>query len=123
MFDFDKELSPSPIEQQELLFQVTRDCLVARLNEKIPCVIHVHVLLDPVRKVPEEFLLLKNENKKGTLACYLHSIRKRANCECHSLLQRYFRKILSADLFMEQSDGSIYHPTQGSLNNFTKSTH
>lgn len=56
VFDFDKELSPSPVEQKKLLFQVPGDRLVARLDEKIPRVIHVHVLLDPVRKVPEEFL-------------------------------------------------------------------
>lgn len=56
MFDFNKQLPPPPVEKEQLLLQVSGDGLIARLNQEVPCIVHVQVLLDPVRKVPEEVL-------------------------------------------------------------------
>lgn len=56
MLDFNKQLPPSAIEEKELLLQITRDHLVAGLNEEVSSIIHLHVLLHPVRKVSEENL-------------------------------------------------------------------
>lgn len=56
MFDFDKQLPPSAIEEEQLLFQVSRHSFITSLNQEVPCIIHVHVLLYPVWKVSEEFL-------------------------------------------------------------------
>lgn len=59
MLDFNKQLPPSAVEEKELLFQVTRDHLVAGLDEEVAGVVHLHVLLHPVGKVPEENLEVK----------------------------------------------------------------
>ena len=56
MLDFDEELPPPPVEQQQLLLQVSRHRLVTGLDQEVPRVVHVHVLLDPVGQVPEEIL-------------------------------------------------------------------
>lgn len=56
MFDFDEELPPSAVQQQQLLLQVSGHRLITRLDEEVPGVVHVHVLLDPVGEVPEEVL-------------------------------------------------------------------
>ena len=56
MFDLDEELPPPPIEQQQLLLQVSRHGLVTRLDQEVPGIVHVRVLLHPVRQVPEEVL-------------------------------------------------------------------
>lgn len=61
MFDFDKQLSPSAVEKKQLLFQFSRHSLIARLNQKVSSIIHVHVLLNPVWKIPEK-LLQKNSH-------------------------------------------------------------
>lgn len=56
MFDFDKQLSPSAIEKKQLLFQLSRHSLIARLNQEVSSIIHIHVLLNPVWKIPEKLL-------------------------------------------------------------------
>ena len=56
MLDFDEELPPPPVEQQQLLLQVPGHRLITRLDQEVPRIVHVHVLLDPVGKVPEEIL-------------------------------------------------------------------
>lgn len=60
VFDFDEQLSPSAIEKKQLLFQFSGNGLVARLDQKVSSIVHVHVLLDPVWKIPEK--LLQNLN-------------------------------------------------------------
>lgn len=61
MLDFDKQLPPSAVEKEELLLQVARDHLVAGLDEEVARVVHLHVLLHPVRQVSEKNL----ERKKN----------------------------------------------------------
>lgn len=56
MFDFNKQLPPSAIKEEQLLLQVSRHSLITSLNQEVSCIVHVHVLLYPVWKVPEEFL-------------------------------------------------------------------
>lgn len=73
MFDFDKQLPPSPVQKEKLLLQISWDCFITSLNEEVPGIIHVHVLLDPVRKVSEE--ILKEETKTKTMAVYMHIIQ------------------------------------------------
>lgn len=63
MFDFDKQLPPSPVQKKKLLLQVSGDSVITSLNQEIPSIIHVHVLLDPVREVSEEIL---KDNKEHT---------------------------------------------------------
>lgn len=64
MFDFDEQLPPSPVQKKKLLLQISRDGVVTSLNQEVPCIIHVHVLLDPVREVSEE--ILKETRKQRT---------------------------------------------------------
>ncbi len=63
MFDFDKQLSPSPVQKEKLLLQIPRDCVITGLNEEVPSIIHVHVLLHPVREVSEEILKEEREQR------------------------------------------------------------
>lgn len=56
MLDFNKQLPPSAVEEEQLLLQITRDHLIAGLDEKVAGIIHLHVLLHPVRKISEENL-------------------------------------------------------------------
>lgn len=74
MFDFDKQLPPSPVQKKKLLLQVSGDSVITSLNQEVPSIIHVHVLLDPVREVSEEIL---KEDKKAknihTLFSHLES--------------------------------------------------
>lgn len=56
MLDFDKELPPSAVQKEELLLQIARDHFITGLNEEVPGVVHLHVLLHPVREVSEENL-------------------------------------------------------------------
>lgn len=63
MFDFDKQLPPSSIEKEQLLLQVSRHSLITSLNQEVPCIVHVHVLLYPMWKVTKEFLK-KTQNAK-----------------------------------------------------------
>lgn len=66
MFDFNEQLSPPPVEKEQLLLKVSGDGLIACLDQEVPCIIHVHVLLDPVRKVPEEVLGMKKKDRNST---------------------------------------------------------
>lgn len=59
MLDFNKELPPSAVEEKKLLLQITRDHLIAGLNEEVAGIVHLHVLLHPVGKVSEENLECK----------------------------------------------------------------
>lgn len=61
MFDIEKKLSPPSVHEEQLLLQVQRNGLVARLNEKIPRVVHGRMLIYPVSKIPEKLL---TETKK-----------------------------------------------------------
>lgn len=72
MFDFDKQLSPSAVEKKQLLFQFSRHSLIARLNQKVSSIVHVHVLLNPVWKIPEK-LLQKNSRCLYTTVFSFHS--------------------------------------------------
>lgn len=63
MFDFDKQLPPSPVQKEKLLLQIPWDCVIAGLNEKVPCIVHVHVLLHPMREVSEEILKEKRKER------------------------------------------------------------
>lgn len=63
MLDFNKQLPPSAVKEKELLLQVTWDHLIAGLNEEVAGIIHLHVLLHPVRKVSEENLEGKKQHK------------------------------------------------------------
>lgn len=56
MFDFDEQLSPSAIEKKQLLFQFSGNGLITRLDQKVSSIVHAHVLLNPVRKIPEKLL-------------------------------------------------------------------
>lgn len=56
LFDFDKELSPSSIHQQELLLELQRDRVVTSLNEETPRVVHGGVLIHPMAEILEELL-------------------------------------------------------------------
>lgn len=56
MLDFDKQLPPSAVEKEELLLQITRDHIIAGLDEEVAGIVHLHVLLHPVRQVSEENL-------------------------------------------------------------------
>lgn len=56
MFDFDEQLSPSAIEEKQLLFQFSGHGVITRLDQKVSSIVHVHVLLDPVWKIAEKLL-------------------------------------------------------------------
>ena len=56
MLDVEEEVAPAAVEQQQLLLEAQGDALVTRLDQEVPRVVHVHVLLDPVGQVPEEIL-------------------------------------------------------------------
>lgn len=63
MLDFDKELPPSAVQKEELLLQVARDHFITGLNEEVTGVVHLHVLLHPVREVSEENLKGRTTNE------------------------------------------------------------
>lgn len=89
MLDFDKELPPSAVQKEELLLQIARDHFVTGLDEEVPGVVHLHVLLHPVREVSEENLTGRTTNKRsfstaqtrgfkpvrGRVACVRSSLR------------------------------------------------
>lgn len=62
MFDFDEQLPPSPVQKKQLLLEVTGDCFIAGLDEEVSRVVHVHVLLHPVREVSEKVLEEKKQH-------------------------------------------------------------
>lgn len=64
MFNFDKQLSPSPIKKKKLLLQISRDRVVTRLDEEVPGIVHVHVLLHPVGEISEEVLQEERKRKR-----------------------------------------------------------
>lgn len=63
MFDFDKQLSPSAVEKEQLLFEFSGHSLIACLNQEVSSIVHVHVLLNPEWKTAEK-LLQKNSHFK-----------------------------------------------------------
>lgn len=80
MFDFDKQLPPPPVQQKKLLLQISWDCVIACLDEKVPSIVHVHVLLHPVREISEEILKVERETKifaaETTILCYQNMTKK-----------------------------------------------
>lgn len=70
MFDFDKQFPPSPVQKEELLLQISWNRFIAGLNEEVPGVVHVHVLLHPVREVSEK--ILKEKRRLHNLKCFVY---------------------------------------------------
>ena len=64
IFDFDKQFPPSSVQKKKLLLQIPGDSFVTCLNEKIPSIIHVHVLLHPVREVSKKILQKREANQQ-----------------------------------------------------------
>lgn len=56
MFDLNKQFPPPAIEQENLLFQVSRHGFVTSLDQEVACIVHFQVLLYPVWKIPKEIL-------------------------------------------------------------------
>lgn len=56
MFNLKEELSPSTIQNQELLLEFKRHCVVTRLDEKIARIVHDGMLIHPVAEILEELL-------------------------------------------------------------------
>ena len=56
MFDFDKQFPPSPIQKEKLLLEITGDSFITGLNEEVTSIVHVCVLLYPVREISKEIL-------------------------------------------------------------------
>lgn len=63
LFDLQKQLSPSSVEQQKLMLHVTGYCFVTGLNQEVSCIIHSSMLIHPVRKIAKK-LLEKQERIK-----------------------------------------------------------
>lgn len=56
MFNLEEELSPSTIQNQELLLEFKRHRVVTRLDEKIPRIVHDRMLIHPLAEILEELL-------------------------------------------------------------------
>lgn len=89
MFDFDKQLSPSAIEKEQLLFEFSGHSLIACLNQEVSSIVHVHVLLNPVWKIAEKLLQKNSHMFKYAIAVW--RLSQRISSESRKLWQKHTR--------------------------------
>lgn len=56
LFDFEEEISPTSIQNQQLLLKVQGHHVITCFNKKIPCIIHGSVLVYPVAEILKKLL-------------------------------------------------------------------